>query len=119
MAGVRTNEWNIWGDDLLPKVDKEYELRNLSGFEITALLSKLETHGCLGEMKSKTKEERFNYFNLTADRQLLVALHEATSGVPFEVTLLDEYSKIVPREAQVLYLDICSLNGSELAFARG
>jgi tetratricopeptide (TPR) repeat protein len=110
VMGARSNEWNLYCDDIARKVDNEYELRNLSEKEIDELIGKLDKHNCLGEMKNKTLVERHNYFKLTADRQLLVALHEATLGKPLEDILLDEYNNITPLEAQILYLDICSLD---------
>jgi hypothetical protein len=110
IIGARTNEWNVYGDELEPHIDKEYELRDLSEKEIKALLEKLEQHNCLGELLNKPYNERVQYFRLTADRQILVALHEATYGNPFEKILYDEYSNITPKEAQILYLDICTLN---------
>ena len=45
-----------------------------------------------------------------AERQLLVALHETTLGLPFEKIVLDEFNRIKPREAQTLYLDIVALH---------
>ena len=49
-------------------------------------------------------------FTKTADRQLLVALHEATRGLPFEQIIFDEYEGVVPERARRLYLDICALH---------
>jgi tetratricopeptide (TPR) repeat protein len=40
----------------------------------------------------------------------LVALHETTRGVPFAEIVVDEYRRIIPPEAQLLYLDVCTLN---------
>ena len=45
-----------------------------------------------------------------AGRQLLVALHEATSGLKFEQILHDEFSRITPNRAKIIYLTICVLN---------
>src|SRR5262249_25359167 len=38
------------------------------------------------------------------------ALHEATLGKPFEDIVYEEYHRILPNEAQSLYLDVCTLN---------
>jgi len=110
IIGARTNEWNVYGDELEPNIDRNYELKDLSEKEIKVLLEKLEQHNCLGELVNKPYDERAQYFELTADRQILVALHEATYGDPFEKILYNEYSNITPMEAQMLYLDICTLN---------
>lgn len=110
VIGARTNEWNIYADASVFQYVEEFELRNLSQSEIEALLTKLEKHNCLGALQKMSKDERTSFFYLTADRQLLVALHEATSGKKFKDILLDEYRKIVPLDAQILYIDIATLN---------
>ena len=45
-----------------------------------------------------------------AGRQLLVALHEATLGKPFEEIVVDEFSQVQPNDAKNIYLGICFLN---------
>ena len=85
-------------------------MRDLSEAEIQRLLKKLAQHNCLGHLKNLTEKERLDTFRLTAERQLLVALHEATSGKSFEELVFDEYKNIVPAEARILYLDICTLH---------
>jgi hypothetical protein len=108
--GARTNEWNVYGGDLSPLLNQEFELRDLSENEIITLLSKLERYNCLGHLSNLKMEERKALFKFDAERQLLVALHEATSGKSFEELVYDEYKNIIPPEAQVLYLDICTLH---------
>ena len=108
--GARTNEWNVYGGELAPKLDGDYDLRDLSEQEIRSLLQKLEQHSCLGHLKALSEEERINALRLAAERQLLVALHEATSGKSFEELVFDEYKNIFPAEARILYLDICTLH---------
>jgi tetratricopeptide (TPR) repeat protein len=82
----------------------------LSEKETRKLLDRLETHGALGFLAEKPHEQRIKAFMDAAGRQLLVALHEATLGKPFEEIVLDEYRRIPPDEARVLYLDVCTLN---------
>ena len=110
LTSARNNEWNQYGEDLEQYVTAEYELSTLSEKEINELIEKLHKHNCLGNLKSNSIEEIKTHFSLTADRQLLVALHEATSGKPFEQIVLDEYTRVVPAEAQILYMDVCTLN---------
>ncbi|GBE38086.1 hypothetical protein BMS3Bbin08_00688 [bacterium BMS3Bbin08] len=109
LFGARTNEWNIYGEELAPLLNYEYELRDLSQKEIICLLEKLEQHNCLGHLSELTLDQRKALFKFDAERQLLVALHEATSGKSFEELVYDEYQNIIPSEAKLLYLDICSL----------
>jgi hypothetical protein len=119
VLSARTSEWNSYCDTTtVPKLE-EYSLHNLSQSEIGSLLEKLDTHNCLGILKRIPLDERFAFFNLTAERQLLVALHEATSGRRFEDILIDEYRRIIPREAQILYLDIATLNRLNIGVRAG
>jgi len=110
LLGARTNEWNISGQDVFPALQGEIELKDLTEREIAALIVKLTHHGALGELENLSEQGREQHFRLHAGRQLLVALHEATSGKPFEEIVLDEYQRLLPTEAKVLYLDICSLH---------
>ena len=107
---ARNNEWNIYGQDLEPDINNEIEVRNLSETEIEGLLDKLKDNNCLGELEKLTRQEQIDSFQLTAERQILVALHEATSGKPFEKIIFDEYKNIIPDEARILYLDICTFH---------
>jgi len=108
--GARTNEWNVSCQDLAQRVTNEYELRDLSHSEIDDLIAKLESHKALGRLASASIEERRAHFQLTAERQLLVALHDLTGEKSFEEIVLDEYQSIQPVEARILYLDICTLH---------
>lgn len=88
----------------------DFELRNLAEREIRDILVKLELHGALGLLEPLDLEERIATFEKLADRQLLVALYEATQGKPLEQLIVDEYHRIVLSEAQELYLLVCTLN---------
>ena len=57
-----------------------------------------------------TPDQRIEEFLEVSDRQLLVALHEATQGEPLEVIVEREYRDVLPRAAQALYLTVCVLN---------
>ncbi len=87
-----------------------FEVRPLQESEIRELLQKLDQNRCLGLLKTKSPEERFETFTKLADRQLLVALYEATQGKPLEEILLEEYNRIILTDAQELYLIVCTLN---------
>lgn len=110
VLAARTNEWNtISADNELP-VTEEFEVKELIGPEISGLLDKLTSHSALGELAHMTRPEQIAHFRLHSERQLMVALHEATSGKPFEEIAFDEYEHVLPAEARVLYLDICTLH---------
>ena len=87
-----------------------YDLRKLGENEIRFLISKLDTHKCLGILSDANDDDRFSSFAEVADRQLLVALYEATQGKSLEEILIEEYHRIALTDAQELYLLVCTLN---------
>lgn len=111
IGGARTNEWNIrCQEDLEDYVDEDLELGYLSEPEIDELLFRLELNDCLGHLASLPLEDRRKKLRQEYGRQLLVALHEATKNASFRDIIRDEYEHIFPREAQILYLDVCALH---------
>ena len=110
VVAARQNEWNSVAWDVQSCVTAEYEVPGLRHGEITSLLSLLEKHNALGRLADKPEEERLHAFEGLAGRQLLVALHEATLGKPFEEILASEFRNLVPDEAQRVYLTVCMLN---------
>ena len=110
VTAERDNEWNVRCGALDEFLTQEYPLRNLSETEIAALLDKLKKHDSLGRLADFSYQEQVREFSERAERQLLVALHEATLGKSFEEIVKDEFNGITPAEAQTLYLDVCTLN---------
>ena len=110
VASERENEWNIRCENLDSDVTKDFPIRPLNNKEAKGLISLLEKHDALGELSGLSAEKRLDALLNRAERQLLVVLHEATFGRPFEKIVLDEYHGILPNEAQSLYLDVCTLN---------
>ncbi len=110
VGGARVNEWNVEGSELGTEVEEEFELIDLSKKEIEHLLERLQKNHCLGFMEPYTPLERFEYLSEKLHSQLLVALHEATEGKSFAEIIEDEYSKVSPTEAQIMYLDVCTLD---------
>lgn len=110
VGAERTNEWNVYCGVLDEKhAPTEFRLPNLSRREVEDLVERLEKHGALGLLSDLKHDQRVAKFETYAEKQLLVALHEATRGVPFEDILNEEYLA-VPDSARQLYLDICTLN---------
>jgi cold shock CspA family protein len=111
ITAERTNEWNMSCESLADYVNNVYQLHYLSEVEIRELVELLTKNDVLGpNLQGKTLEEKIKEFEERAGRQLLVALHEATMGQPFEDIIVDEYNNIYPKQAQTLYLTVCLLN---------
>jgi len=110
ITAERINEWNVLGGPVATAVTVEHELKYLNLREIDKLLTLLEEHKALGTLGRLSMAERRRAFAEQAGRQLLVALHEATLGKPFEDIIVDEYNGITPPQAQSIYLTICVLN---------
>lgn len=69
---------------------KEYTVPGLGDEDIEAILDVLEREHRLGQLKGKSRDRRRAIFKKQAGRQLLVAMHIATSGRSFEVKVHDE-----------------------------
>lgn len=110
IGAERENEWHIYCEVLEPFARQDFSITYLSKDEVIDLLAMLEKHGALGLLVDKSPNERIDEFTKHAERQLLVALHETTLGLPFEKIVLDEFNRIRPPEAQTLYLDIAALH---------
>ncbi|AXO13686.1 SIR2 family NAD-dependent protein deacylase [Thalassospira indica] len=104
------SEWFTHCRDLDVFHPEDFRVRYLSRKEILALLEKLKQHKCEGVLVDLTEEEKIKRFEDKAERQLLVALHEATQGKRFEEIILNEYNRIQPKEARDLYLSICTMS---------
>lgn len=102
--------WNTSCDELAPRISNEYEMKYLSEGEILDLIAKLETHDCLGHLRGVPLEKAVDELKYIYGRQLLVALLEATHGVPLVEIIANEYRRIEPDAARLIYLDICSLH---------
>lgn len=106
----RNNEWNMNIDENESFPFNSYELQNLNTEEISNLIDLLAKHDSLGILKNYTKDEQIRIFKESYNKQLLVALYEATKGRSFEDIIKDEYSNILPMTARYMYLSICVLN---------
>jgi hypothetical protein len=106
----RDNEWNIYCEGLESFVRQEFPVRYLNEREIEGLIQLLERHNALGILRDQGPKARIDAFVNNAGRQLLVALHEITLGMPFEEIVLDEYNRIEPPLARHIYLSICALH---------
>ena len=114
---------NLWGSqctelDILST--KIYKLNKMSSDEIDKLLINLERFKVLSPYLQKlTHEDRCLYVEESSNRHLLVALYEITTGKRFEDIVIDEFDRILPKEAQSIYQTICTLNKYNISVRAG
>ncbi len=110
LATARTNEWREVQDDYgFPGVE-EFELQQLSRVEIEAVIASLTKHDALGLLAGVSHDAKVAAFETRANKQLLVALREATEGKHFDEIVVDEYDRIPSPEGQLAYLLVASLH---------
>lgn len=85
-------------------VGHEFLIPHLNRNEIRGVIAVLERENLLGELKGMTPDQRITEFESKANKQLLVAMREATSGKGFDQIIEDEYRTLTPSECQILYL---------------
>lgn len=101
----RTNDF----DRLWRRIDAnvefhEFEVPHLNRAEIVAVIDVLERNGLLGKLQGLSRDARIRVFEEKARKQILVAMREATTSLGFDLIIRDEFEKLVPLEAQALYL---------------
>jgi len=119
LACARSNEFSILGPKYAGKVSKEFEVGDLESQEVDSLLEKLSSHKLLGPLATYNESERALFIEKFYGRQLLVALHEITRGSSFEDIVIDEFEKITSRQAQQIYLDVCTLHQCRVGVRAG
>jgi hypothetical protein len=101
----RSNQLN--GDIEIEKyITKDYQLNYLTNSEVDLLIDLLEKHDSLGHLKNKSKQERKRELAEQTGRVLLVALYEATGGLPFEEIIFNEYESLKNDELKGIYLTV-------------
>lgn len=92
---------------------------DLSDTDIHAILETLETNNLLGELRKKKPAERVGVFREKAQKQILVAMREATKGYGFNDIIQDEYDKTEPGDAKLVYLIAAIPSMSHYFISRG
>lgn len=105
----RVNEWNYAGGAAF-RLTRQWFLGKLSDQEIEQIIVRLERFNCLGNLKDLTKDERLKRFKEYSDRQLLVALREATEGSDFDELIIEESDSIPDIMAKRAYLHVCFMH---------
>jgi hypothetical protein len=70
---------------------EEFAVPNLSDRDIDALIDKLSEFNLLGKLAGKTRNEQRYEFAIRAEKQILVAMREATRGEPFDQIIESEF----------------------------
>lgn len=100
----RLNEWRIGHGKLNVT---EYVIEPLSDPEIWRLLEFLGKHGVLNTLEHLEPALQFAAIKKKHDKQLLVAMREATEDKAFDAIIEDEYMHLGSDEARSLYLTVC------------
>jgi hypothetical protein len=91
VLGERKNEWRMARSRM--KVD-EYEIQPLSDAEIGRLLDLLTREHALGQLEELDRDFQFAIVKEKHEKQLLVAMREATEGDLFDAIITNEYQGI-------------------------
>ncbi len=104
IIGERLNEWR----QANPSVRGiEFGIEKLSDGEIDRLLEFLQTQGALGRLDDLSHPLRVAAIKNVHDKELLVAMKEATEGASFDAIIEDEYQNIANDTAKLLYAATC------------
>lgn len=90
-------------EEITPFTSVEVSTTRLDDNEILSLIKVLQQNNKLGVLLKKSLEDQIATFKSKADRQMLVALIEATSGKAFDERILSEYTDLDTKN-QSLYL---------------
>jgi GTPase SAR1 family protein len=105
VIAARTNRFDRHSDALQQQTEiREMTIPHLVATEIDALLAVLEMHNLLGRLRGMTLDQRRAEFEVRAQKQILVAMKEATEGPGFNEIIANEFEEITPQEAKILYL---------------
>lgn len=88
VLGERKNEWKMTRTNVRLS---EYEILPLSDEEIDRLLNYLARENALGKLAELDREFQFSIIKNKHEKELLVALREATEGRSFDAIIEDEY----------------------------
>lgn len=102
----RTNKYVTMNHSVLELQPIELQMPDLNEQDVRAILAKLRQFGFLGVLRDKTPEQQVAAFIERANKQLLVALREATSGKGFDIILRSEYEQLAA-PAKLAYTICC------------
>ncbi len=111
VLGERLNEWRQSSNSV---IGKEFQIEPLSDPEIYRLLDFLGENSALNKLEPLSPDLQFAAVKKNYNKELLVAMREATEDKRFDAILEDEYRSIQNEKAQYAYLIVCcfSLHGA-------
>jgi hypothetical protein len=111
---IFASRFNLFERALRPVANERFcelfTVGDLSDSEIRGLIAKLDKNVQLGKLEPMTAARRFHEFKVRAQKQILVAMREATAGEGFNEIIRTEYEQLESGEPRVLYL--CAALGS-------
>ena len=95
VASERLNIWNRRVKATVgPFVSKTFTVRKIDKEDVTQILEKLEKFGPWTRLQKMTPQERVKEISSKADRQLLIGLMEATTGLGFTQIINSDFENI-------------------------
>ena len=111
----RTNQWAFARTSRRkPLSPISFELGSLSANEIALILAALEKHSALGRLTGLPRDVQVRHFESVADKELLVALRELTTGTNFDQIVRDEFACIPSDTGRRAYLYVAALGQIDL-----
>ncbi len=111
----RTNQWETAMMRCRSRFAPEpFQLGALSSGEISNVLDALTEHGELGALERADRATQIEHFAEVADKELLVALREITSGQRFDHIVLDEFESIPSDLAKEAYEYVAAVGRVDL-----
>lgn len=105
IVASRTNDYDRRISRFMNAADvSEFHVPNLDRVEIESIINILEVNNLLGRLQGMPRMQRIAEFEERANKQVLVAMREATSGRLFDEIINDEFIRLDPRETKILYL---------------
>jgi len=116
---ARTNTFDRFAGGLKRKVPTtEVHVPHLTRVDVVGVLDTLERNNLLGKLQGKSRDMRIAEFEQRAQKQILVAMREATEGKGFDEIIRDEYDDLEPVEAKIIYLCASIATGAGFTLER-
>ncbi len=116
VLGIRANALHVLEEGSLPH--SEIWIRELTDRDIDAVIDVLERENKLGVKTGQPRQTIQQAFRDRAQKQLLVAMREVTTGREFDAIMAQEYKDISDPELRVTYLCACLATKASASLSR-